>query len=250
MDRIVKGVGAVVHLAGPASVRESLEKPGDYFRVHVDGTATILEASRRAGILRFVYISSAEVYGRPVDSPVSEDYALQPRSPYGAAKVGAEFAVRAYVASFGMTAVILRPFSIYGPGSAVESLFGTIERQLRTSNNVELADLRPVRDYCYVGDLADATVRAIGSPLTGLTIINIGTGEGTSVSALAMLAAGVLNRRVTVSEDATARRAPATEIFELVADPRKAAEILGWTAKTPLADGLALTLRGGDVRRA
>jgi len=80
------------------------------------GTATVLEVCRRYGIKRIVYISSAEVYGRPRTPRVAEDAALRPLSPYAAAKAGAEKLVEAFSSAFGLEGVILRPFAIYGPG--------------------------------------------------------------------------------------------------------------------------------------
>src|SRR5262249_12438978 len=82
------GAEVVVHLAGPASVAESFADPDRHARDHVAGTATVLEACTAARVRRIVYISSAEIYGRPAANPVAEDAPAAPRSPYGAAKLG------------------------------------------------------------------------------------------------------------------------------------------------------------------
>src|SRR5688572_6054822 len=78
MQRHANGVEVIVHLAGPPSVAQSFEDPCEYVRAHVQGTASVLHASRRAGVRRIVYISSAEIYGRPVCNPVDEDHRQQP----------------------------------------------------------------------------------------------------------------------------------------------------------------------------
>jgi nucleoside-diphosphate-sugar epimerase len=195
-------------------------------------------------VKRFVFVSSAEVYGRPHTSPVTEEHPLEPRSPYGAAKAAAEFAARAYSASFGLACVVLRPFSIYGPGVAPASLVGTIVRQVRAGEPVvQLADLRPVRDYCFVGDLADAIARACTANVHGYAAINIGSGEGTSVAALAARAIRAAGSRAEVVENVDARRQESAEIFDLVADVGKARTILGWAVTTSLDDGLAATIQ-------
>src|SRR5437868_4683239 len=86
VESIINRAEIVVHMAGPPSVALSFDDPAGFARTHVSGTATVLEASRKAGVRRFVYVSSAEVYGRPQTSVVSEDHPVAPRSPYGAAK--------------------------------------------------------------------------------------------------------------------------------------------------------------------
>lgn len=246
---IVEGADAVVHLAGPASVRESLSHPVECMQTHLGGTASILDACRHARVARFVYMSSAEVYGRPRVVPVNEDDPLEPRSPYGAAKASAEYAVRAYAASFGLTSAILRPFSVYGPGVAPDSLVGTIARQARGNGPIELADLRPVRDYCYVADLADAVALACSADISNCVFLNIASGTGTSVAELAEIASRAVRRRPAIVENASGRRPQAAEIFSLVADVRRVRETLGWSATTSLEDGLAATI-GSDERRS
>jgi nucleoside-diphosphate-sugar epimerase len=242
MLTIVDRADVVVHLAGPASVRQSLADPVEYVRVHVGGTVSVLDACRRANVARFVYLSSAEVYGRPITIPVDEDQQVQPRSPYGAAKAAAELAVRSYCASFGTLAAILRPFSVYGPGVAPDSLVGTIARQVRAGGPIRVADLRPVRDYCYVADLADAVARACTAEIAQCAIINVASGVGTSVAELARAASRVAGRDQAVEENAAGRRPESAETFSLVADVRRARDILGWSATTSIDEGLAATI--------
>ena len=231
----------VVHLAGPASVAESCVDPLEYVRVHVQGTASVLEASRRAGVSRIVYVSSAEVYGIPVCSPVDEDQPLRPRSPYGAAKAGAEHLIEAYRQSYGQHAVVLRPFSIYGPGASQQSLIGRILSQLRAGGEIVVADLRPVRDYCFVSDLARAAVRACASDVDD-GVFNIGSMQGTSVEEIAHMLRAAAGSDARVVERVSARRAG--EILHLVADHRRARVMLGWQPEIGLHDGLRATLYG------
>jgi len=94
--KLVAGADAVVHLAGPSSVAASFENPAHYVRVHTEGTAALLAACRAEGVRKLVYVSSAEVYGRPLHTPVDEDHPLSARSPYGAAKIGAEKMIEAF----------------------------------------------------------------------------------------------------------------------------------------------------------
>jgi nucleoside-diphosphate-sugar epimerase len=242
LQALTSGIDACVHLAGPAAVARSFTEPVEYTRAHVLGTTTLVHAASRAGVPRVVYVSSAEVYGRPERSPVDEDARLEPRSPYGAAKVAAETIVAAAVRANGLnSAIILRPFSVYGPQQRASSLLAAIARQAIEADAIELDDLRPVRDYCYVDDVALALVAACSLRMDGLEIVNIGSGRGVSVAEVASLAGRISGRDVPVRNRGATRPA-AAEIHLLVADVRRAQNVLAWTAQTTLDEGLRRTL--------
>lgn len=237
----VSGLDVVIHAAGPPSVRRSFEMAEDYVRIHIQGTATLLGACRRARVRRVVYISSAEVYGRPRANPVAETHRLQARSPYAASKIGAEKFVESHAESFGLEAVILRPFSIYGPRAHSESLLARIVATSK-GGRIRVRDLRPVRDYCYVNDLAAAVLRACCIEVSGLRVFNIGSGKGTSVADFARLVVEAMGIDVPIEENSTDSRPESSEIFELVADITAARHVLGWIPETDLLRGLGLTL--------
>ncbi|HKP13387.1 MAG TPA: NAD-dependent epimerase/dehydratase family protein [Blastocatellia bacterium] len=248
VSELMAGAEVVIHLAGPPSVAESFDRPVEYARVHVAGTAAVLAACRRLNVRRLIYISSAEVYGQPRTIPVAEDQPLQARSPYAAAKIGAEKLVESFAHAFAMEAIILRPFSVYGEGLSSASLIATIVRQARQSDRVRLASLKPVRDYCYVEDLAAAIVRACAVECASPDVFNIGSGCGTSVGEVANLILRIIGRAVPVVEEAAAQRPGRSEINCLIADTRKAQAKLGWTPAYSLERGLAETIK--KARRA
>jgi UDP-glucose 4-epimerase len=194
-------------------------------------------------IRRVVHISSAEVYGRALTGSVREDHPLNPRSPYAAAKAAAEQFVRAFTEAFGTPSVILRPFSVYGPGLSPESLIGIICRMARSSDAIVLNDLAPVRDYCFVDDVANAVLRSCIEPVEGVITCNIGTGQGTSVAELAGAILRLLGRRIPIRELAGKTRPGNSEIYHLVADPGLAWSSLKWRASIGLESGLHQTLR-------
>jgi nucleoside-diphosphate-sugar epimerase len=235
-------VETIVHLAGPASAAASFADPVGYVNAHVGGTLSMLEIARRAGVQRFVYVSSAEVYGRVDGQPVNETAPPQPRSPYGGAKAAAENLVRTYANAFGISACVLRPFSVYGPGQAPYALVPTIVRQALESDRVILHDLRPVRDYCYVGDLIDAIERACSLTADGFRVFNIASGIGTSVRDLAQAIIALSGRRIAIEESGVANRPTNVDIFELIADIERARTQLGWSPKTSLEEGLRATI--------
>jgi nucleoside-diphosphate-sugar epimerase len=246
MTALAEGADIVVHLAGPPGVGASFEAAPHYARVHVAGTATVLEACRRAGVTRLVYISSAEVYGLPADDPVPEDHRLQARSPYAAAKIGAERLAESFVLAYGLDVVVLRPFSIYGPSLSPGSLVGTVLRQALSGGPIIVADPRPVRDYCYVDDLAEAIVLAVSAPVHGYHTFNVGSGTGSSVHDVAATILRLVGREAEIVVDRSRRRPGGTDILRLVADTSRAKSGLGWSASTSLEVGLRQTVQWGE----
>jgi nucleoside-diphosphate-sugar epimerase len=242
VSELMAGADVVIHLAGPPSVARSFDQPAEYARIHVAGTATVLDACRRSAVRRLIYISSAEVYGRPQTNPVAEDHPLQARSPYAAAKIGAEKLIESFVLAYAMPVIILRPFSVYGPGLSSESLIAAILRQAERSECVRLASLKPVRDYCYIKDLSAAIVRACAIKDASVGAINIGSGSGASVSQVASLILKIIGRKLTVLEDADRQRPARSDIHHLVADTRKARAVLGWSPAYSLEWGLQETI--------
>jgi len=247
---VAEGADVVIHLAAPPSVAASFAAPSEFLRAHVLGTATVVELCRQLAIPRLVYLSSAEVYGRPTRNPVDESAPLAPRSPYAAAKVGAESVIGAAVRAGVLDAVVLRPFSVYGPGARREGVLGLILEQARTGHHIRLRKLDGIRDYCYVDDLAAAVWRAATSGLTGIHTFNVASGTGTRVDELAR--ATLAARYGGLPADASVEALPAggadgdrpsaADIDELIGDVARARDELGWTATTSLADGLTRTL--------
>ncbi len=238
---LVRGADTVIHLAGPPSVAASFENPAEFVRIHGAGTACLLSACVRAQVRRFVYVSSAQVYGCPRSQYVSEDHETQARSPYAAAKICGEKLIEAYHRAFGLETVVLRPFSIYGRGSSPEAVLNKIIGMAQSGEPVVLYDLRPVLDYCFVEDVAGALVRACLAPVAGRTF-NVGTMQGTSIRELASSVIRLLGKSSQVIEDSGRRRPGASDILRLVADNTRAVNELGWSPKRNLEEGLRLTL--------
>jgi UDP-glucose 4-epimerase len=233
---------AVFHLAARASVTRSVEEPEDDAAVNVGGTVTVLEAARRAGAGRFVYVSTGgALYGETERIPTPEDAPIRPLSPYGTGKWAGELYCDLYARLHGASTVTLRLANVYGPRQDPHGEAGVIaifcERLRSGAAPTVFGDGRQTRDYVYVGDVAAATVAAadarVGGPL------NVGTGIEASVLDLV----GAL-RELGGGQGFEPEHAPPRpgEMRRSSLDPGRAARELGWRATTPLRDGLRATL--------
>lgn len=237
-------VTGVVHLAARKQVGESVEQPLRYYRENVGGLTTLLEAVAEAGIKRFVFSSSAAVYGNPPDVElVREDAPCVPVSPYGETKLAGEWLVRAAGRAHGIATVCLRYFNVAGaaaPELADTGVYNVIpmvfDRLRRDEAPRIFGDTHPtpdgtcVRDYVHVSDLAEAhlaAARRLVAGAEGDLTVNIGRGRGVSVRELVTLIGEVSgDARPALVEPARAGDSP-----RAVADASLAAEELGWTAR-------------------
>lgn len=197
LDRTIAGADAVVHLAASPSVPRSLRHPARTHEVNASGTVYLLEACRR-GSVHVLAASSSSVYGSTPELPKHEELATRPLSPYGASKLAAEAYVLAYGAAFGLPALALRFFNVYGPlqaaGHAYAAVIPTfIDAALRGEPLCVQGDGLQTRDFTYVGTvtqvLADAVVRGVTSPAP----VNLAFGTRMSILELAGLLGTVLD---------------------------------------------------------
>ncbi|MGN9758506.1 UDP-glucose 4-epimerase GalE [Streptomyces sp. SD31] len=237
-------VTGVVHLAARKQVGESVAQPTRYYRENVGGLATLLEAVAEAGVKRFVFSSSAAVYGNPDVDLITEDTACAPVNPYGETKLAGEWLVRATGRAHGIATVCLRYFNVAGAASpelADTGVFNIVpmvfDRLTRDEAPRIFGDDYPtpdgtcVRDYIHVADLAEAHLaaarRLTAADASGDLTVNIGRGEGVSVRELITVIGEVTgDPRPAVVEARRPGDAP-----RAVASAALAAEELGWTAR-------------------
>ncbi|MBV9598699.1 MAG: GDP-mannose 4,6-dehydratase, partial [Chloroflexi bacterium] len=231
------------HLAAQVDVRRSVGDPQYDARNNVLGTINLLEASRRARVPRVVYAASGgSRYGAPVILPATEDTAVDPLSPYAAAKVAGELYMRAYAGMYGLAPICLALANVFGPrqdprGEAgVVTVFGSAMISGRPTTIY--GDGTATRDYVYVDDVVSAFLCAADAPLTTTGIFNIGTGIQTTVSELHELVAAA----VGASRPAAHAEARTGEVQASALDPTHARQVLGWRPYTPLNDGIKRTV--------
>ena len=228
---------AVLHLAAQADVRVSVARPVEDAEVNVLGTVRILEGARKHGAQVVFSSTGGAIYGDCTKS-APEDSPCEPLSPYGTAKLAAEEYLRAYNRLYGTRHIALRYGNVYGPRQDPHGEAGVVAIFLGALARGEQArifgDGSQTRDYVYVGDVARATVAALGHEGG---VFNVGTGRETSVAELYELCARV------AGSDLPAEHAPARlgELQRSFLDPTLAAETLGFRAMVDLEDGLRST---------
>ena len=228
---------AVLHLAAQADVRVSVARPVDDAEVNVLGTIRILEGARKHGAQVVFSSTGGAIYGDCTKS-APEDSPCEPLSPYGTAKLAAEEYLRAYNRLYGTRHIALRYGNVYGPRQDPHGEAGVVAIFLGALARGDQArifgDGSQTRDYVYVGDVARATVAALGHEGG---VFNVGTGRETAVAELYELCARV------AGSDLPAEHAPARlgELQRSFLDPTLAAETLGFRAMVDLEDGLRST---------
>ena len=225
---------AVYHLAAQIDVRRSVEDPSLDAHMNIGGTAAVLEAARVSGAGRIVLASTAGVYGDPARLPIAEGTPIAPLSPYGAGKAAAETYLALFSRLYHLSTLSLRMANVYGPRQNPHGEAGVVAIFCSAAANrttvTIFGDGTQSRDFVYVGDVAQAFVRAGRSTVEGA--INISTGHETSL--LELTAALGLDIRHGAGR--------LGEIQRSSLDPALAAEALGWTALTALPEGLEKTL--------
>lgn len=238
---LFKEAFAVVHLAALPKVEETIADPLYTHSVNVDGTLSVFEAARGAGVGRVVFASSAAVYGENEAVPLAESAQLTPKSPYGLHKqIGEEYATL-YSSLFGMHITSLRFFNIYGPHFDPTGPYASVIGKFITTRAAGaplpiVGDGAQTRDFVHVEDVARACLSALISDGGAGEVYNIGSGEETSVNTLAEIFAGD-----TVSLPAR------IEPSRSVADITRAKEELHWEPRIRLQEGITKLLQEYDT---
>ena len=249
-------VDAVVHFAANASVGESMENPYKYLHDNVANSLALFEAMREAGVQQIVFSSTCATYGVPKQIPITELAPQAPVNPYGESKLFVERALQSYERAHGFDWVALRYFNAAGADgegeigechepethvipSVVQAALGLCPAVRIMGTDYPTPDGTAVRDYIHVEDLADAHIRALEYLGRGgkSTALNLGTGRGYSVREVIAAVERASGRSVPVRE--SARRAGDPPV--LVADTRRAQEVLSWKPRYAHLDAIVST---------
>ncbi len=243
LDDLFAQADWVFHLAALADIVPSIRQPLRYHRANVDGTVRVLEAARNAKVARFLYAASSSCYGLAEEVPTPERAPTRPMYPYALTKWIGEQQVLHWTQTYGLPAVSLRLFNVYGPRQRTNGAYGAVfgvflAQKLADKPFTVVGDGSQSRDFTYVTDVADAFMAAASSSETG-EVFNVGSGGHYSINHLVALLGGnaVYLPKRPGEPDIT------------FADIAKIHCLLGWRPKVPFEEGVRALLEHIDAWR-
>jgi NAD dependent epimerase/dehydratase len=247
--RAAKGCEIIFHLGALIAIPYSYRNPFDFVQANVIGTANVLNAALEYGVERLVHTSTSETYGTAQSQPIDEAHPLVGQSPYSASKIGADKLAESYYLSFDLPVSTIRPFNTYGPRQSARAVIPTIISQALEGGVLKLGSTTPKRDFNYVGDTVSGFLAVASSPRAIGEVINIGSGRTVSIADVIDEVSAIVGRPLEVQTDEARIRPEKSEVGLLLADTRKAAELLGWAPEVPLSEGLRRTVQWVEANR-
>lgn len=255
LNTLFKGrnIEAVIHFAAFSLVEESTKNPAKYYKNNVTGSINLLDAMHKYNVNKIVFSSTAATYGEPEEIPIKETSPQNPVNPYGTSKLTVEKIMDDYDRAYGIKSVRLRYFNVAGADSKcrigenhnpethlipniLKSTFNNKKTFKIFGDNYNTKDGTCVRDYINVEDLINAHLLALKYLLAGgkTDFFNLGTNEGNSVKEIFDLCTKVTNKEIPFEIAQKRAGDPAV----LIADNKKAKEILGWNPEKTLYDSI------------
>ena len=234
---VAKGVELIFHLAANASGTISIEDPRSDLETNAMGTFNVLEAALSARVKRFVYVSSASVYGRPQRFPIDEEHPTRPFMPYGASKLAGELSCCSFFEAYGLPVVIARPFCVYGPGENPKLALVEVSRYLRWHLNHRPIQVvgdpeRKTRDFVHVSDVVQGLLLIADQANPG-EVFNLGSGEEISMRELTEVIGSVTGWTPIIEDLANVTE----DTYRLVADISKI-KLFGYVPKVSVVEGV------------
>ena len=227
---------AVFHLAAMIELRESLENPEKSYSINVAGSMNVINASKQAGVRKFIFASSAAVYGDNQNFPIKESEPVSPASPYGEQKAGIEQALE----ESGIPSIILRYSNVYGPRQGTVGEGGVVaifcKKLLTGSSLAVFGDGEQTRDFINVSDIVSANTKALQSSQQ-FGMYNISTGIETKINELARMLLSVSQKEATIEHTQAVPR----EALRSSLDSALARRELNWEPATGLSEGIGRT---------
>lgn len=238
------GIDWVFHLAALADIIPSMQRPMDYHRANVDGTISVIEACRKAGVKRLVYAASSSCYGLPDSYPTPESAPIRAQYPYALTKFLGEQIVLHWCQVYKLPVISLRLFNVYGPRSRTSGTYGAVfgvflAQKLAGKPFTIVGDGEQTRDFTFVTDVVDAFITAAKSPLSD-EVFNVGSGHTYKVNRLVEL----LGARDVVHIPKRPGEPDCT-----FADTTKIRSALNWTPQISFERGVEIMLENIDYWR-
>jgi dTDP-glucose 4,6-dehydratase len=245
MDTMVAQSDVVIHMAAESHVTRSIYDNAQFFETDVLGTQTVANAvvKHAKTVKLFVHLSTSEVYGTAVTERMNEDHPLNPMSPYASAKCGADRLVYSYAATYGIPAVIVRPFNNFGPTQHLEKVVPRFVTSCLLKEPLTVhGDGSAARDFLYVDDhclALDMLMHADSSRVVGQTI-NLGTGRHTSIAQVAAAVKTAMRADEVPVEYIGDRPG---QVFRHTCNADKAGHLLDWRPRTSFEEGMERTVK-------
>jgi dTDP-glucose 4,6-dehydratase len=238
----MKNCDVVYHLGSLIAIPYSYVHPTDFVQTNIIGTTNVLNRCLELDVKKVVHISTSEVYGTALYTPIDEKHPLQAQSPYAATKIGADKLADSYYRSFGLPVAIARPFNTYGPRQSARAVVPTIILQALMGKKVRLGSLHPTRDLNFVEDTVKGIMAVAESDKVVGEVINIGSGREISIGDLADMIFSIVGEKLPIQTDTDRVRPEKSEVERLLCDNSKARKMLGWEPMVSLQEGLEKTV--------
>lgn len=240
--KAMENVDIVYNLAALISIPYSYINPESYFQVNLQGLMNILNVSKKLNnIKQIVQMSTSEVYGTPLSTPIKETHILQAQSPYSASKISSEKLAESYFNSFDTPVSIVRVFNTFGPRQSRRAIIPTIITQAINSNEVSLGNTNTLRDFIYVKDTVSALASVIEKNTIG-EVYNIGVGKKISIENIVHKVDEFLGKDINILIDDKRIRPQKSEVQMLLCDNSKFSTDTGWVPHYTFDNGLHETI--------
>ena len=230
----------VIHLAGMAGVRYSIENPEMYVDVNIKGHINLLEQAVKVKVKKFLFASSSSVYGENTKTPFSEnDIIEKQKSPYAVSKKSMEDFSRLYNKLYGINIIGFRFFTVYGPRGRPDMAPFKFLSKIKNGTQIDkYGDGSSMRDYTYIDDIVGGIYGGIVNDIPGFEVFNLGNSSPVSLNEFIEICEKVCNRRAIINQMGMQQG----DVEVTFADISKSKEMLGYNPKTKLNEGLTKTL--------
>ena len=247
VENITKKIDVVFHLAALISIPYSYNAPNSFLQTNTFGTMNILDAIKKNKCERLISTSTSEVYGTAIKVPIDENHRIQAQSPYAASKISADYFIESYVRTYGVPALILRPFNTYGPRQSEKAVISSIFQQVLddTVTEIKVGNLDTKRDFNYVEDTVMAFVSLALADKNKVQFgiaYNAGSGHAEKIGSVLKKIISISNSKKRVIIENKRFRPVNSEVENLLACSKKLNKLTKWLPKTSLEEGLKKTL--------
>lgn len=242
ISKAAKDVQVIFHLAALIAIPYSYIAPESYVDTNIKGTLNVLRAALNKNMEQVIHTSTSEVYGTAQFVPITEQHPLVGQSPYSASKIGADQIAYSFYCSYGLPVSTVRPFNTYGPRQSARAVISTVINQILLKNStLKLGNIHATRDFNFVHDTVSGMISFLNNPKTFGEVINLGSGIEISINELVNIISRIADHSVEIQVETQRIRPERSEVERLCASNLKAKDILSWSPKYSLEEGLKIT---------